>query len=89
MCAAVASMPEVITLPLTDLSDEITKVALPDADVFTGGISWSPDNVTLMPCGLEPFVAAQPTTMSSTKAKIIDDGPNFCTTLFMNAPFKS
>ena len=52
-------------LPLTDLSDEITQVPFPDPAVLTGGTSLSPVNVTLMPCGLEPVVIAQPTAMTS------------------------
>jgi hypothetical protein len=30
-----------------------------------------------MLCWLIPFVVAQPTAMSSTKAKTIENGPNF------------
>src|SRR6266508_3037233 len=45
MCAAVAVIPVVVTLPLTDLSAPTVIEPLPDAPLFTGGTSSSPDNV--------------------------------------------
>ena len=46
MCAAVAAIPVVATLPATDLSVPNVSVPLPFALVATGGTSWSPDSVT-------------------------------------------
>src|SRR6185436_6075351 len=65
MCAAVPSTPVVVILPLTDLSDEILKVPVPDAVVLTGGTSSSPVSLTLTPPSRSPAVVEQPLKISN------------------------
>src|SRR5271170_8215369 len=47
ICPMVPSIPEVVTLPLTDLSSPILILPSPLASVVTAGTSWSPVRVTL------------------------------------------
>jgi hypothetical protein len=61
-------------LPLTDLSDEITMVPLPDADVFTGGTSWSPLRLTLIPPLVPPAVVEQLAEITNATAKTVARG---------------
>jgi hypothetical protein len=87
MCAAVASMPVVLILPLTDLSDETTIVPLPDAAVLTGGTSWSPLSVTLIPSLVPAVVVEQPAETINAMAKTAaNDGQNFKCTVFIDLP---
>ena len=58
ICAAVATTPVVVTLPLTDLSSFTVIVPLPDAEVLTGGTSSAPLSVTLSPLNTD-FVESQ------------------------------
>src|SRR6266436_4013393 len=51
MWAALPATPEVVTLPLTDLSMRTAMVPLPVAAVLTGGTSWLPLSVTFEPLG--------------------------------------
>src|SRR5215831_2143637 len=47
MCAAVPATPDVVTLPLTDLSSPTVIVPVPEALVVTAGTSWLPLSATL------------------------------------------
>jgi hypothetical protein len=77
-------MPVVVTLPLTDLSDEITMLPLPDAAVLTGGTSWSPVNLSLIPSLFSAAVVEQPAEIINTTAKAAArDGQNFLSSLFI------
>jgi hypothetical protein len=68
MCAAVASIPETVILPLTDLSGETVMVPFPDADVLTGGTCWSPDRLTFKPCALAAMPIVHPSAIKSVAA---------------------
>jgi hypothetical protein len=47
----VPATPDVVTVPLTDLSISTLMVPLPVAAVATGGASWAPFNTTFEPVG--------------------------------------
>src|SRR5689334_3100045 len=64
MCAAIPAMPEVETLPLTDLSSATLMEPLPEAEVVTGGTSWLPLRVTLPP-PKKPFMVWHPARASA------------------------
>src|SRR6186713_265286 len=63
MWAATPTTPEVVTLPLTDLSAPTVIVPKPLAAVVTGGTSWAPLKVTWVL--LVPDVPAQPAKTSA------------------------
>jgi hypothetical protein len=70
MCAAVAVMPAVVTLPLTDLSPLTVIVPLPVAAVVTGGTSCAPVNITFPPPLSMP---AQPASIKAAAATPVND----------------
>src|SRR5260221_8087336 len=79
ICAAVPAMPEVVTLPLTDLSEPTIMVPLPDAEVVTGGTSCAPLNVTFV-----PDISAAPANAKTAAATIaVDNLPQILATLFI------
>jgi hypothetical protein len=45
---------------MTDLLGETVMVPFPDAEVLTGGTSWSPDRLTFKPCALAAIVIGHP-----------------------------
>src|SRR4026209_868340 len=63
MWAATPTTPEVVTLPLTDLSAPNVIVPKPGAAVVTGGTSWAPLKLTWVL--LVPDVPAQPAKTSA------------------------
>jgi hypothetical protein len=72
MCAAVASIPETVILPLTDLSGETVMVPFADAAVLSGGTSWSPDRLTFNPSALAAIVIVHPNPIKKVTADAID-----------------
>jgi hypothetical protein len=75
----VPAIPEVVTLPLTDLSAPTTMLPLPDAEVVTAGTSCAPLNVTFVPD--ISAAAANPKTAATTIAA--DNLPEILATLFI------
>jgi hypothetical protein len=58
-------------LPLTDLLGETVMVPFADAEVLTGGTSWSPDRLTFKPSALAAIVIGHP-NIKNVMADTID-----------------
>src|SRR5713101_8971766 len=65
-------MPDVVTVPLTDLSISTVMVPLPVAAVFTGGTSWAPLSTTFEPVGaLRAICCAHPAARSAAMPTLL------------------
>jgi hypothetical protein len=65
-------MPETVIVPLTDLSGETVMAPVADAEVPTGGTSWSPDRLTFSSSALAAIVIVHPDPIKKVTADAID-----------------
>jgi hypothetical protein len=65
-------MSETVMLPLTDLSGETVIVPFADAEVLTGGTSWSPASLTSKPCVLAAMAFAHPSPTKDVTANAMN-----------------
>src|SRR6266849_2389283 len=78
MCAPMPLTAEVVMLPLTDLSLFTVMVPLPEAEVATGGTSWPPLSVTLLPPNIElhiELMVSHPARASAAATSIAGAAP--------------
>src|SRR2546429_491045 len=87
MCDAAAVMPDTVTVAVTDRSDLISTVALPVAEVVTGGTSAAPLNSIFWPPIIGAIVA-QLTSIPAATSNTIENPANFPAVLIMFSPLK-